>query len=287
MTVVEHTTMDFSRMREAAARLKGSADPADAEEFAWGIAEVVCTSFGNEAVAALKAFQLFKLLNEEEAPEDLIPNPFFVVNGHGGRSRRTKKYLSDSGLKNFGSAVLGAVGAAGSIVTQVDVVGIGQHSNALYTTGRHLYRLRDLSKGYKQSETLTKWVQACIRAKQLKAAVRGASLASAAVPVSAVQMVAGAATAVGKLGIKLTYGKVIARTAMEIHWRANVESKLGAMLASRSGVTEVKGPQGPASAMMYEIFKRRGIRFGGQYKVGDMIAEPAGWLALNNQLIQM
>ena len=53
MTVVEHTTMDFNRMREAAARLQGGGDSSDAEEFAWGIAEVVCTGIGNEAVAAV------------------------------------------------------------------------------------------------------------------------------------------------------------------------------------------------------------------------------------------
>lgn len=39
--------------------------------------------------------------------------------------------------------------------------------------------------------------------------------------------------------------------------------------------------------MVYGIFKRRGIRFGGRYRTGDIIAEPAGWLALNDQLMQM
>ena len=60
MAVVEHTALDFSRMREAAARLKGGGNAADAEDLAWGIAEVVCTGAGNKAVAALKAVQLFK-----------------------------------------------------------------------------------------------------------------------------------------------------------------------------------------------------------------------------------
>ena len=44
----------------------------------------------------------------------------------------------------------------------------------------------------------------------------------------------------------------------------------------------------PASAIMYEIFTKRGItRLFGKYDTAAIMREPSGWLALNDKLMLM
>jgi hypothetical protein len=47
-------------------------------------------------------------------------------------------------------------------------------------------------------------------------------------------------------------------------------------------------PQGPAGAIMYEIFTKRGFtRVFGKYDTAAIMREPSGWLALNDKLMLM
>ena len=124
-----------------------------------------------------------------------------------------------------------------------------------------------------------------IKAKGSKLGVRGAGLVGASVPVPAVGLGVSIATTVAKLGIKVTLGKLIMRTSMEVHWRAYQETNLGRSAAG-GGVS--KGPVGPASAMFYEIFTKRGAtRIFGKYDTEQLIREPGGWMALNDKLMVM
>jgi len=279
--------VDFAQLKQAAIKAQSGGSAADGEEFVWGVVETVLSGVGNEAVATM---QLVKFLREvggesvsSRGGDPLIPNPYFVVNGHGGRSPITAKYLRNRRYKSIGGTAVGAGGAAVSIVSQVDIGGGIQHGSALATTGLHWAKLDAAGRKYRSSQTISGWVDACIRAKQLKAMVRTTNLASAVIPVPASQIATGAISAIAKMGIKLTIGKLIARTAMEIHWRARVEGTLGGLFGGGS-----KGPQGPAGAIMHEIFTRRGAtRIFGKYDTDGIIREPGGWLALNDKLMLM
>jgi len=79
-----------------------------------------------------------------------------------------------------------------------------------------------------------------------------------------------------------TLSKLVARTAMEVHWRAYQETVISSVLSSRAG------PVGPASAMFYEIFTKRSFtRIFGKHDTAALIREPGGWMALNDKLMLM
>lgn len=102
-----------------------------------------------------------------------------------------------------------------------------------------------------------------------------------AIPVPAVGIITGIAAAAGKVGVTLTFSKIAAATAAEIHWRAFQEQAIsgGLKLGAGAGV-------GPASRMLYELFTRRGAtRVFGRYDVNRIIKEPAGWLAVYDKLM--
>jgi hypothetical protein len=118
------------------------------------------------------------------------------------------------------------------------------------------------------------------KAKAIKLGVRSSSLAGAVIPVGGLGLATSAVAAIAALGIKLTLGKLIARTAMEVHWRSFQETKIASAFGG------VSGPQGPGSSMFYEVFTRRGVtRVFGKYDTGQLILEPGGWLALNDKLL--
>ena len=211
----------------------------------------------------------------------LIPNPWFVFNGHDDHeSPYTKKYLRNRGRKNLASGLIGLGGTAGSQVTQVDVAGIMQHGNAVGSSTAHWIKLANMAKGYKQSRTLAGWFELLIRMKQVKVATRGTQLAGAAIPVGAVGIATGVGASIAKLGIKLNYTNVCLVTAADIHWRAYQEQAISSGLLGKSGQV------GPASKMLYEIFARRGAtRIFGKYDVDKIIKEPAGWMAVSDKLL--
>lgn len=254
----------------------------DAEDVAWFVIESI--SSGHAGLAGLVTVvhhvrNLYGL--EDDGEHSIVPNPFFGANGHEGRSPGTREYLTGRGFKNVGGSLLATLGEAASAVTVVDLVGIGQHGSASASTVMHMVKIKAVGSNFKRSETITRWVDAILKAKSAKVAVRGTGLAAAAIPIPAVGLGVGIGTTVAKLGIKLTLGKLVARTSMEIHWRAYQEQVISGGI--RGGST---GAVGPASAMFTEIFKRRGAtRIFGKYDIDRLIREPGGWMALNDKLM--
>ena len=211
----------------------------------------------------------------------LVPNPWFVVNGHeDGDTSYTKKYLKTRGYKSKAGKGVSAVGSATSQYTQVDVAGILKHGNAVGSTAVHIHKLRSLASGHRQSKTLTGWFDLLIKMKALKAGTRGTQLAGAAIPIGAVGLATDLTSAALQMGIKLTMTKVCLATSADIHWRAYQEQAISRGLKLGSGKV------GPATNIMYEIFSRRGAtRIFGKYDVDKIIKDPSGWLALNDKLM--
>lgn len=235
------------------------------------------TSFGTGSTVAKTIVN--KATGKSSTP--MVPNPWFVANGHeDGDTSYTKKYLKNRGYKQKGGTAVGLIGSATSQYTQADVAGILKHGNAVGSSSAHIYKLRSLAQGHKQSKTLTGWFDLLIKMKALKAGTRGTQLAGAAIPVGAVGIAADVASAAMTLGIKLTMTKTCLATSADIHWRAYQEQAIS------GGLGRGTGKVGPASNMMYEIFARRGAtRIFGKYDVDKIIKDPAGWMALNDKLM--
>ena len=263
----------------------GGAEP---EDVAWTVMEgvtVLIDGITGTSVASLTVGSLQSLRDGIGLSSSIeaVPNPWFVWNGHADDDADmsyTHKYLRNRAIKGFAGGLFGLAGTASSQVTQVDVAGIAMHGNALATTSAHLIKLKALASGYKQSETLTGWIDVLIRMKAIKAGVRGSQLAGAAIPIGAVGLATGLVAAGIKLGVKLTHTKCCAMTAANIHWRAYQEQAISGGLFGKTGKI------GPASNMMYEMFCRRGAtRIFGKYDVDRMIKEPTGWMCLNDKLM--
>lgn len=254
----------------------------DAEDVAWFVIESVASAHDGVAGLVTVVHHLRNIYGlKDDGEQSIIPNPFFGANGHEGRSPGTRSYLTRRGYKNVGGSLLATVGEAASAVTVVDLVGIGQHGSASASTTMHMIKVRAVGSRFKRSETITRWVDAVIKAKAAKVAVRGTGLAAAAIPIPAVGLGVGIGTTVAKLGIKLTLGKLIARTSMELHWRAYQEQVISGGIGGSS-----TGAVGPASAIFTEIFNRRGAtRIFGKYDIDRFIREPGGWMALNDKLM--
>jgi len=213
------------------------------------------------------------------------PNPLFV--GHGftdGRSPRSVEYMAHRSFKKVGGAALSNAGGIASQVTQVDVSGILLHANATGSTGAHMKMLRGIAMKYPRSSTVRKWVEICMVAKSAKAGIRGTKLVGAVIPSGALGMATNVIANLGFVGVQMNYGTVVNKVAMELHWRANVEMRLSRIGGGKI-TTKVNGP---ASAVMFEIFRRRGAtRFFGQYDVANIISETGGWFALRDKLLLM
>jgi hypothetical protein len=283
---LEKSTQDMSTMALAASTNDLGKD--DAEEFIWTVIEMIAESGGSGAVAVTKVIHFLKSAGgtgmfDEDYAGDLVPNPYFVSNGHEGMSPKTKRYLRNRGFKSLGGAAIGIAGGIGSGITQIDVLSAVQHGSAIGTTTAHMVGVNAAGKGFRKSETVTGWISAIQKAKAAKIGVRSVDLAGAVIPVGALGLATSATTAIARLGIKLTLGKLIARTAIEVHWRAHVETRISGAFGGAAGQ-----PQGPASAIMYEIFTKRGFtRVFGKYDTAAIMREPSGWLALNDKLMLM
>ena len=249
----------------------------ESEELAWTIAEALDGSGTAKVLHALR--KVHKDLSAEE--EQWIPNPFFLGNGHSGRSPATQKYFRYRSRLNLFSSGTNAVSVLSGVALQVDAVGIATHTSAVGSTSAHLAKLHAIAQSHKKSDTIQKWIKAVEKAKFAKLAIRSTELAGAAIPIGAVGLSTSIAATLAKAGVKLTMATLIGRVAQEIHWRAFQEvaiSKIAGGTASK--------PQGPASAVMHEIFTKRGLtRVFGTHDVGAIISEPAGYMALNDKLM--
>ena len=91
-------------------------------------------------------------------------------------------------------------------------------------------------------------------AKSAKAGIRGTKLVGAVIPSGALGMATNVIANLGFVGVQMNYGTIVNKVAMELHWRANVEMRLSRIGGGKI-TTKVNGP---ASAVMFEIFRRRG-----------------------------
>lgn len=251
-------------------------DKSDAEDVCWLVVESVADL--NDTASSLVSVTHFlrDIYGYEDGGEaNIIPNPCFLANGHAGRSPKTRQYKTNRSLKSIGGGGVSLAGGAASSITMADVGGILKEGNAVVTTSGHLIGVRAAGAKFKRSETITRWVDAMIKAKAAKLTVRGTGLAGASIPIPAVGLGVSIGTTVAKLGIKVTLGKLLTRTAMEVHWRAYQE-----LVIARSDIA-----CGPASAMFFEIFTKRGVtRIFGKYDTTSLIREPGGWMALEDKL---
>lgn len=253
------------------------------EAISWQVAGAVAGDAAMPLVAYLQ--MCYEMANEIKKPEEeLASNPQFIMNGHSGRaSPKTKGYFGyRKGLTIFSSAA-GFSSKLASTATQVDVGGIIKESNAIGWSIGHLCKVRAIGARYRQSQTITRWVDAVQTAKGLKIAVRSVDLAGAAIPIGAVGLGTGVASAVAKAGIKVTIGGLMGRVAMELHWRAYQEITISRVLVAPNGKAV-----GPASGILYELFTKRGItRIFGPHDIANIVKEPAGWLAVRDKLMLM
>ncbi|NVO23013.1 hypothetical protein HJ526_17905 [Donghicola sp. C2-DW-16] len=253
------------------------------EAISWQVAGALAGDAAMPVIASLQ--MLYDMANTAKSPDEkMVSNPQFIMNGHSGRgSPKTQSYFGYRKDLAFLSAMLGWGSKLGSVATQVDVGGILKEGNALGSSVGHLCKVRAIGARYRQSETITRWVDAVQTAKGLKIAVRTVDLAGAAIPIGAVGLGTGVATAVAKAGIKVTIGGLMGRTAMELHWRAYQEIAISRVLVAPNGK-----PVGPASGILYELFTKRGMtRIFGQHDIANIIKEPAGWLAVRDKLMLM
>lgn len=214
----------------------------------------------------------------KDARAQFVPNPWFIWNGHDEPNYDyTAKYLRNRTLKNLGGSVFGGATAVASLATQVDVGGIMSHGQAVASSGAHMLKFKAISGSYKQSETITGWIDLLMKMKAWKTGIRGTQLAGAAIPIGAVGAVTGAIAAGAKLGVKLTQNKACLAVSSQLHWRAFQEQAIS--IGGRN--------IGPASRILYELFQRRTLtgRMLGQYSVDKIIKEPAGWMAVNDKMM--
>lgn len=208
---------------------------------------------------------------------DAVPNPWFVWNGHDDlETSYTRQYLKNRFYKGLAGAGIGLAGAAVSFVSQVDVGGIVQHGNAVGSTAVHLHKFKAIAESYKETRTISNWLNLIIKMKVLKAGIRGAGLVGSSIPVPAVGAVTGVIAAGVKLGVKLTLTRVCLATSADLHWRGFQELTL----------SRTFGGEGPAMRILRELFQRRGAtRVFGQYDVEKIIREPNGWMAVQDKLM--
>ncbi|MBL0937709.1 MAG: hypothetical protein IBJ03_02380 [Gemmatimonadaceae bacterium] len=270
---------------------KAAGGGAEKSDILWAVADGMAsiidgatgTSIAGSANSALQG--CFSAVTS--ATGGIVPNPWMVWNGHDEiESLVTKSYLKHRGRMQLGGAAVSVAGALAAAATVADVGALVQHGNATGSTVAHLIKFKAIAKGYKQSETISGWIDVLMKMKALKAAVRGGQFAAAvASPIpwggsTAVSITAGVLAAGAKLGIKLKFSNLCAMTAMDLHWRCYQETAL------LSGIRGIGSGTGPATRILQELFIRRGAtRVFGQHNLAGLVKEPGGWMAVNDKLL--
>ena len=126
------------------------------------------TSFAGSANSALQG--CYSAVTTQNA--GVIPNPWMVWNGHDdAESPHTKSYLKHRGRVQLGGAAVSIGGAVAAAGTVADVGALLQHGNATASTVAHLVKFKAIAKSYKQSETISGWIDVLMKMKMLKGAV--------------------------------------------------------------------------------------------------------------------
>ncbi len=219
---------------------------------------------------------------------DLVPNPFFVLNGiceaDSDDSPTTAAYLRGRLGKSLASTAQGIATGALKAFTVVDPVTIAVSGVSVGSTIAHTAALSAIAKQWRNSKTICSWVDCLLALKMAKLGHKTLSVVSAAIPYvppgasTALQLLSELPTAMGvtgALGVSAATGSVVRRVAIELHWRAYREQVL-----ARS-----HGAVGPASAILVELFtKRTESRILGKHDIGTIIEEPAGWMAISDKI---
>lgn len=282
----------------------------DKESIAWdaveGVAAVIdefAFGFVGQAVSIVRSgSNTIRNFLRGKKGNSLVPNPWFVTNGHTGDNddnKYTETYFKKiKKRKKLKSKIAKSVGNITSTFTQVDVANSAIHGHAVLCSVSHLQKLRAIAQKYGQSKTILAWFDVLIKMKSAEATSNGIALAGAAIPIGAVGTATSVAGTVLNTGVKLTMTKACLYTAADLHWRAYQEQSLTNLFNRRvdKGVdkkqTKVNsGKAGPASKMIYELFRQPGVlgseKLSTQFEADKIINNPAGWLAVNQKLMYM
>jgi hypothetical protein len=245
--------------------------------------DVAIAGAAGAAVQPLYAF----LKGKATGAPPVVPNPWFVWNGHGDAADNANSiaYLKSRRWKGVGGAALSVAGAVASVHTAgVNVGAAVVHGNATASTAAHMLQLVAIAKSYKQSQTIASWIDLVMTMKTIKATLRGGQLLGSVIPGASVPV--NIAAAVARTGAKLTMTNVCFCTAAAIHWRAYQEQAISANIVRRAGGAGGTGKIGPASRIYWEIFTRRGLtRVFGAYDIAGLIREAGGWQPLADKLL--
>ncbi len=246
------------------------------------------------SVAAEVAGDYAPVVNSVETARNLYGvrvrnNPHFEMNGHDDASPKTVEYFRyRAAMKTGSTAYSAANGLLAASVTMVDVGNAAKAAQALGSTAAHMRELSAIAQTYSRSSTIQEWLSIVFMAKKVKASARTTDLVGSAVPMAGAGLASGLISGAQRAGLRLTFGALIARAAMAVHWRAFQETSFQKSEATLSGphMTGGGAPIGPACAIMIEIFRQRTMsRFIHRHQVGRLIQEPGGWMALNDKLV--
>jgi len=273
---------DYARAHAAVEAYLREFKAADGLDLALGLADGIAGLAGGGEIASgvISALSLVKSLSDADLK--VTPNIHFVENGHERPSPMTFEYMRNRSIKNVGAVAVSIGGAAASGYTGgVNTLGMAKDVNAAGSTGAHLYKLSALLNNpqWAKSKTVHDWIALTITMKKHKLGSRAISAAGNASVFVAIPATLG--NAFLKLHIKKSYGAIVGKTAQEIHWRAFQEQGMDRVRGSGTG----RGAVGPATAIVHELFERRGVtRILGRHKADEIIAEPAGWHAISDKL---
>lgn len=232
--------------------------------------------------------------DEPAKPHSMMPNPYFFLHGiESDEYGATRRYLRARAVKTFGSAGVSVAGSIGSAATLgVNTGSAAKAASSLAQTAMHIHQLKAVARKWPQSGPVQRWVGVLLDVKHAKLLAKGIDLGGSLNSVAG--MVGNFATIGIKLGIKVNMDHIAKRVACELHWRAYQETVIGGAIAGkfqrRTGMTSAhaKGAQGPASEILYELFKQRGGSWATKlickYDVDRFIRESVGWEAVTDKL---
>jgi|GEM_PF-2423031 len=274
---------------------------------------------------AYKAAETIKEVSKEHTERKKTnrtkDNPYFSMNGFDQSgdqfSPKTLMYVQKTQKKKIGSSGSGLAGALAKPFTFVNVTGVVLHGQSFYSTCTHLKVFRDMAKRLlPQSDTISGWLTVLIEAKKAKRRTKGCKFAGAAIPlVPGIGVVTGLLAYAAKIDAKIGQSEACVAAALELHWRAFCEqriSKAKAVLGvpisekfhnnyavgseARNNLPPtvhpepfaIGGADGPASKMLYELFRHYGVaRILAPEDVDAIIQEPAGWMAIKDKLLAL
>lgn len=219
---------------------------------------------------------------------DLVPNPFFVLNGiceaDDEGSSTTASYLRGRLGKSLASSAQSLTTGSLKAFTVVDPTTMAVAGASIGSTIAHCVMLGNIAKKWRNSTTITGWIQCLLALKMAKLGHKTLAIVSASIPYlppgtsTAIEALAKLPSLAGvgeSVAVSIAGGAVIRRVAIELHWRAYREQVL-----ARGG-----GAVGPASAILVELFtKRTQTRLLGKHDIDGLIKEPAGWMAINDKI---